>query len=459
MTSPIPKIGLRSAIALVIANMIGAGIFTTTGFQVADLGDPLRIFGVWICGGILALCGALCYGELGAAMPHSGGEYVYLNRTYGPLLGFMSAFVSLFAGFSAPIAAAIKGFVSYSAYFLPVLASSETYLVGLTIGDVVAVGIVWALVAVHMRHWTVGFGFNDVVTMLKVAGIVAIILAAFAFGNGEWRHLYEADPSLSIPTGSEGWSAIATSLIFVMFCYSGWNASAYVASEIRDPQRLLPKSLLLGTIAVTLMYLGLNAFYFYGAGSAALAGQPEVGLVAARQLFGQFGILFVTILVCVSIIASASAMIIAGPRVYFAFGQDFRPLKTLAERHVATGVPRRAMLLQGLVTTVIVLSGRIDQIQQYAGFTLALFGSLAVSCVLVLRWKAPEMPRPFKTFGYPWTPLIFLAGSGWMMIWAFRGRPAESGLALLTVFIGGVSFYAINTIYKKVKAGSREQGD
>ena len=433
-----------------VANIIGAGIFTTTGFQAADLGHPGYIYLLWVIGGVLALAGALCYAELGAAIPEAGAEYAYLRVTYGPALGFMSAFVSLIAGFSAPIAAAAKSMVRYAQPFVPGLDPGAT-LGPVTVEDLMAIGLVWLLVAVHLRGRRGGFGFNDLMTLLKLVGIVGIIVAAFAVGRGELERIVEVSPAFSeLATGGRLLPAMATSLVFVMFCYSGWNASAYVASEMRDPQRDLPRSLLYGTLLVVVLYLGLNVVYFYGAGVEALAGQVEVGQIAARALFGPVGTGLVTAILCVSILASASAMTIAGPRVYYAFGRDFAraqggegrggPLGALAWANPTTGAPSRALLLQGVVTSAVIVSGRVDQIQQYVGFTLTLFASLAVSCVIVLRLRRPELERPFRTWGYPVTPLLFLAVSAWMMIWAFQGRPVESSLSLLTVAAGGVVF-------------------
>ena len=208
---------------------------------------------------------------------------------------------------------------------------------------------------------------------------------------------------------------------------------------MKDPQRDLPRALLLGTVVVLVLYLGLNAVYFYGASVDELAGQAEVGLVASRTLFGERGVSLVTIVLCTSILASASAMTLAGPRVYYALGRDFTPFSFLAKTR-STGAPVAALIVQGIVTSIIVLSGRIDQIQQYAGFTLTLFSSLAVSCVIVLRIRRPEIERPFRAWGYPATPLVFLAVSAWVMYWALQGRPVESVLGLLTVLLGGLIF-------------------
>jgi APA family basic amino acid/polyamine antiporter len=435
------SIGLRSATALVVANVIGAGIFTTTGFQAADLGDPRWIFLLWVLGGVLAYCGALCYGELGAAMPHAGAEYVYLRETYGRAFGFMSAFVSLIAGFPAPIAAALKSLMHYLSAFFPAFEGDLVLFGGLHLKDAVAVAAVWALVAIQLRGQREAIGFNNLATLLKVAGIVAIILAAATVGQGDTANFNYVSASYATMDGAALMTALATSLIFVMFCYSGWNAAAYVASEIIEPQRNLPRALLTGTVIVTVLYLGLNVVYLYGANVDQLAGKVEVGLVAARELFGAWGAGLVTAVLAVSLLASASAMTIAGPRVYYALGRDVSTFGFLAVT-TRSGVPINALLVQATVASLFIVSGRVDQILQYAGFTLALMSALAVSCVIVLRFRRPDMARPFRTWAYPFPPLFYLTVTGWTMVWAFRGRPLESSLALLTVAAGGALFYA-----------------
>ncbi len=436
-------IGVRSAVALVVANVIGAGIFTTTGFQAADLGHPGVIFGLWIVGGVLALCGALCYAELGAAMPGAGAEYAYLRDTYGGVFGFMSAVVSLIAGFSAPIAAAAKSMVRYATHFFPVLDGGAGFF-GVTLADVAALGLVWLLIAVQLRGARAGMKVGDWLTVFKVVGLVVIIVAAFAVGRGSLSNLTEVSVVYDSLSTADRTAALATSLVFVMFCYSGWNASAYVASEFENPQRDLPRGLLIGTAIVVVLYLLINAVYFYGAPVSELAGKVEVGLVASRHLFGPAGTNGVVIVLLVSLVASASAMTIAGPRVYYALGNDYPLFAFLRTTNPRTGAPVTALLVQGVVTSGIILLGRVDQIQQYSGFTLTLFASLAVSCVIVLRIRRPDLVRPFKVFAYPLTPLLFLGVSGWMMFWALQGRPLESLLALATVALGGILFLVTN---------------
>ena len=377
-------IGVRSATALVIANVIGAGVFTTTGFQAADLGNPYLILLLWVLGGILAFCGALSFAELGAAMPGAGGEYVYLKETYGKAFGFMSAFVSLFAGFSAPIAAALKSLVIYLSAFFPVLASENPVVGNLPLYDIAAVALVWFLVSVQYFSQAQAVTFNNVVTLIKVGGIVTIVFAAASVGKGSLANITFVSDSYAAMDRAAIVAAMATSLIFVMYCYSGWNAAAYVASEIIDPQKNLPRALLLGTLVVVILYLCLNLVYLFGANVDLLAGKVEVGLVASRVLFGEWGAQLVTVVLGVSLLASASAMTFAGPRVYYAMGKDVYALRILS-RTSDGGTPTNALVIQGLVASIIVLSGSVDQILQYAGFTLAFMSALAVSCVLVLR--------------------------------------------------------------------------
>lgn len=430
---------------MVVANIIGAGIFNSTGYQAAALGSGQLIFLVWIAGGVLAVCGALCYGELGAAMPEAGGEYVYLRETYGGVFAFASAFVSLIAGFSAPIASAAKGLVRYLSQFFPILEDDPQAFGLVSVNDLVAVGVVWLLVLIHSRVVQRGLRFNDFVTLFKVAGIVAIIVSAAAVGKGSLRGFSEVSTAYAEQDAFATSAAFATSLIFVLFCFCGWNAAAYVASELNEPQRDLPRALLLGTGAVLFLYLGLNSVYLYGAGidelaAEANAGRSEVGLFAARRLFGPWGVNLMTLVIATSILASASAMTIAGPRVYYALGRDYRLFAWLGRSSPSTGAPTTALVVQGAVTSVIILLGRIDEIMLYAGFTLTLFSALAVSCVIVLRFTRPQMERPFRTWGYPVTPLLFLGVSCWTMVWAFRDNPGESTLALLTVVAGGVLY-------------------
>lgn len=432
------SIGVRAAAAVVVANIIGAGIFTTTGFQAADLGDPMPIYLLWILGGVLALCGALCYGELGAAIPKAGAEYQYLHEAFGGRVALMSVIVSLTAGFSAPIAAAAKGLSHYLSYYIPPLGAETHVLPGITPGDAFALGVVWMLVLIHTLRTEVGIGFTAIWTVAKVVGIVVLVTGAAALGGGDVGNLTRSMPLSADGSGTA--AAMATSLVFVMFCYSGWNSAAYLSEEIRDPGRNLPRALLWGTGCAAVLYLALNLFYFYGAGVEGLAGRVEVAQVAASGLFGPRSVGFVTVLAAVSLLAACSAMTAVGPRVYYACGRDFPGLRGLSRLHPKTRTPAIALLTQGLITSLFIVAGAVDQIQHYAGFTLAGFSTLAVISVIVLRRTQPDLQRPFKVPLYPATPILFIVVSIWMMLWSFEGRPTESTLGLLTVVLGGAAY-------------------
>lgn len=445
------SIGMLPAAGIVVANMIGAGIFTTTGFQAAAIANPLHIYALWVVGGVLALCGAVCYAELGAAIPRAGAEYQYLREAFGGSFALMSALTSLTAGFSAPIASALKSCAFYLAHLIPWLEPQRAVIGSISAADLFAIAAVWALVALHCRGLTLGIRVTSAITAFKIGGIVVFLIAAVAIGKGELanltRHAAQAEPH----GGAAQLGALATSLIFVMFCYSGWNSAAYLAGEMRDPARDLPRALLLGTLLVVVLYLGLNFAYFYGAGAGALAGQVEVGVVAAEHLFGPGGATCTTVILSLSLLAAASAMTAIGPRVYYAVGREYPALQALAGVRSDTGAPATALIVQGVTTSLFILLGRVDQIQQYAGFTLSVFAALSVASVIVLRVRRPELPRPFRAWGYPFTPLLFLAISIWTIFWAFSARPLESSLGITTIAAGGALHFALKPRSQPIK--------
>lgn len=434
-------IGLGSATALVISTTVGVGIFTSTGFQAEALPHPGLILLLWALGGVLAFVGALAYAELGAAIPAAGGDYVFLRITYGGAFGFANAVLSLVAGFSAPVASMTEGFVHYLANFIPWLATEPRLLGPITANDLIAVALAWGLIGIHLSAVRIGMRFNDSIAAINLGAILLVILAAATAGSGDWHH-FSAVPARYAELGAgQRLNAFATSLVFVMYTYSGWNAAAYVAGEMKNPARDLPLALLFGTMTVTALYLALNVAYLYGAGVDELAGKTEVGLVASRHLFGDRGASFVTAIICLAILGSASANTISGPRIYYAFGRDYPLFRFIGRANPRTGAPARALILQGIVTTAFILFANVDQIMQYAGFLLSLLAALAVSCVIVLRIRRPEMPRPFRCWGYPVTPLLYLIATGWMMIFNFKLRPVESSLALLSVAAAAAFFY------------------
>jgi APA family basic amino acid/polyamine antiporter len=438
-------IGAVTATSVVIASVIGGGIFTTPGFLARDLGSPYAVMGIWVLGGVLAAAGALCYSELGAAYPEAGGEYVYLREAYGPLAAFVNGWICYFASFSAPIAAACIAFAAYLSRFLPsaspdyVMASFDigSWRWSLSGGHIAALLALWLLTAAHVTGVKRGGGMQVFLTAGKVLALVALIVAGFTIGTGDWRH-FQPGPAGPLPPSAL--SNLSVSLIFVLYCYSGWNAAAYLAGEVRDPHRNIPLSLLAGTAIVCLLYIGLNAVFLYALGTGGMTGVLQVGERASAALFGPAVTHLVAAAMALSILASASAMILAGPRVYYAMASDGLFPRKLAELHPRHGSPTAAIVAQSVWTSVVLLSGSFEQILVYSGFVITLFSALAVAAVIVLRIHRPALPRPFRVPLYPFTPLLFVGFSMWILFFVLRDRPTESLLGLLTA-AAAVPFY------------------
>ena len=435
------SVGALTAASVVVANCIGVGIFTTPGFLARDLGSPFAILAIWVLGALLALAGALCYSELGAAFPRAGGEYVYLREAYGPLWGYLTGWTSCLIAFPAPIAAAAIAVSAYLSHFAPLL-SPEYILWSLQLGSlqiqlsgaqVLALVIVWSLAWIHISGLQRGSRLQIGLTIIKVAAIVAVIVLGVMVGTGDWGHL-QSGPEGLVPEGALSNGAV--SLIFVLYSFSGWNAAAYIAGEMRQPHRSIPISLLAGTCVVALLYLGLNVVFLYGLGISEMSGVLEVGEKASLALFGPVATHLVAAFMAISILASASAMILVAPRVYYAMASDkLFPLR-LAGVHPRFQTPAASILVLALWTSVLVLSGTFEQLIVYAGFALVFFSALAVGAVIVLRVRRPELVRPFRVPFYPFTPLLFLAFSAWILIFTIQGRPTESLLGIATVLLG-----------------------
>lgn len=427
-----------TAACVLVSNVIGTGIFTTTGFLARDIGDPLRILALWVIGAVLALAGAVSYSELGAAMPDAGGEYVYIREAYGRIPGFLSGWMSFTIGFGAAIAAAAIGFASY---FLALWGDAAgpagaSGMVGwLANTKTLALVALWGLTAVHAVGVGPGGGLQRVLTMAKVGAIAVLVVAGLSIGHGQWANLTRSIPApFSLST-------TAVSLIFITFAYSGWNAAGYIAGEIADPGRNVPRAMMWGTIFVTLVYLALNVVYFYALPVDQLQGTLAVAEKSSVALFGPPAARFVTALLCVSILSAASAMVWAGPRVYYAMARDGVFPAMFGEVCAATGVPTKATVLQSAWASILILTGTFEQLVVYAGFALALFSSIAVGSVVVLRRTRPDLPRPFRVRPFPLLPVIYIAISVAIMWYTLLGRPLESLLGVATAVAGLPVYY------------------
>jgi len=424
VTAATRKLGVSAAAAIVVANMIGTGVFTSAGFQAASLHDPGIILLAWIVGGVLALCGAAAYAELGAMMPRAGGEYVYLREAYHPLIGFLSGWVSLFAGFSAPIAVAALAFGQYSAAVFPGLDDPWAQK-GL------AVALVAGMTALHGFDTVIGGRVQTVLSAGKALLITVFILAGVLVGTGDWTNVqpYEGASPFT--------KDFAIALMYVSFAYSGWNAAAYIAGDLRDPARTIPRALLAGTGLVMVLYVLLNLVFLYALPVETLASGPivEVGDAAARSMFGNTAGTLMSSLISIGLMSAVSAMVMAGPRVYAAMADD-RALPAVLARRSSRGVPWVSVLLQGVLATIIILVGELGEVLRYVGFLLSIFAALAVGAVFILRFTRPDAPRPYRTWGYPVTPLLFIVMAGWVTYAQIDQNPDEVVWCFRTLEVG-----------------------
>jgi APA family basic amino acid/polyamine antiporter len=432
------KLGLFPVTNIVIANIIGAGIFTTSGFIMDFLGNPWLMLTLWFVGGVIAFCGALAFGELGATFPEAGGEYIFISKLFSPLLGFLSGWLSLIVGFSAPIAASAIGFSEYFTLALPSLQSlipNAAFLSPVLFKKLFAISLILIFTVIHSRGIIFGARVQNVLTILKVVLIAGLIVAGFAFGKGSFQHFDSAAP---FQFSFAGWKSIGLSLMFIMFAYSGWNSATYIGSEIKSPAKVIPVSLLMSTGIVMILYLFFNLFFVYALSPEEIRSVPEIAGLAAGKAFGTKAESIISLLISFALISSLSAFIILGPRVYYSMAKQGYFFAFAAKVHSKYKVPVGAILLQSSIAIILVLSGTFEQILVYMGFSLGIFPILAVLAVFKLRLSGKSA---LKLPGFPYIHIIFILTGIAMLILAFLERPLESTIAILTALSGVPVFY------------------
>lgn len=423
-----PTVSTVTATAVAVADMIGVGVFTSLGFQVQAIPSPFSLLMLWVVGGIVALCGALSYAELAAAFPRSGGEYNFLARIYHPALGFLAGWISMTVGFAAPTALAAMAFGSYAAGVIPDVSPLA-----------LALAVTGLVTAVHLGGAHRGGLFQNIATGVKIALAVALIVAGFA--SGGTGHVESFAP---------GWADLhhiasapfAISLVFVMYAYSGWNAATYIAGEVHEPHRALPRSLIASTLVVMLLYTALNAAFLYSTPVSELSGKLDVALVVGRTLFGDTGGRLVAGLICFGLVSSIGAMMWIGPRVTAVMGEDIGLLRAFSVRNTQ-GVPVAALMFQFSVVVALLVTGSFETVLDFIQFSLTLCSFLAVLGVIVLRITQPDLPRPYRLLGYPLVPLVFLGVTGFMLVNLIVERPLQS-LAGLAMMLAGLAVYALS---------------
>ncbi len=428
------NVSVAVATAIVVADMIGVGVFTSLGFQVKDIPSGFAILALWTVGGIVALCGVFSYSELGAMFPRSSGEYNFLSRAYHPAFGFVAGFVSATVGFAAPVALAAMALEQYGRAIVPNAPPLS-----------LAIGIVWAVSLVQLagvRHSSI---FQLIATVLKVVLITAFLIAGFVIGQGQ-------DVSFAPQVRDIGYVAsapFAIGLVFVMYSFSGWNAATYIIGEMRDADQNLPRALFTGTLIVLVLYVALNAVFLHTAPIDKLAGQIDVARIAGSYIFGETGGRIVGAMICIGLISSVSAMMWIGPRVMMTMGEDIPALRVFARRSTQ-GAPAYAILFQLTVATLMLFTRSFEAVLDFIQFSLLFCSFFTVLGVIKLRIMRPDLPRPYRAWGYPVTPVIFLLVTLFMMYYLVVDRPLQSFFGAL-IMVSGLLIYLV---FRKRDAGA-----
>ena len=414
-----------TATAIVVADMVGVGVFTSLGFQVQGIPSGFSLLLLWVVGGCVALCGVFSYAELTAMFPRSSGEYNLLGQTYHPAIGFLAGWLSATVGFAAPVALAAMAFGEYGKAILP---GAPPLALGLA--------VVWIVSCVGLRGIRQSSAFQMLWTVLKVTLILAFLVAGFALASPQPISFKPSFTDMSHVTSA----SFAISLVFVMYSYSGWNAATYIVGEMRDPRRSLPRSLLMGTSIVIVLYVALNALFLYATPMRELAGQIDVAVVAGKHIFGDIGGRVVGALICIGLVSSISAMMWIGPRVTTTMGEDM-PMLRLFARRSDKDVPTNAIIFQLAVATLMLLTQSFEAVLDFIQFSLLSCSFLTVLGVIKLRITAPDLPRPYRAWGYPVTPLIFLCVTAFMMYYLVTERPLQSFIGMLMMGSGLAVYY------------------
>jgi APA family basic amino acid/polyamine antiporter len=442
------QLGIASATALVISNMVGAGIYGTTGYLAGDLGNVKLVLLIWVVGAVVALAGAICYSELGINYPSSGGEYVYLTRAYGPTWGFMTGWVSFFAGFSAPIAASALIFSEYLSHFFPALKQDHVFfalgggVLPLKLGgaQLAASGLIVAFTLLNCAGLGRVGKVQNLLTTANLAVILAFIVLGLMAGTGNWGNFsLPAERTSSIPLAAQ----FAISLFFIYFCYSGWNASTYVAEELERPERTLPLALTLGTALVAGLYLALNVVFIYALPLEKMKGVGAIGSSAAKALFPPETAALFSGLVALALMASVNAMVTIGPRVYYAMAQNGAFFRWAGKVHPRSHTQVNAILCQGACAVLMTMTPFPDLVM-YIGFLLSFFAVLAVCSLFVFRRRPGWQKLRVVSFAYPLVPMVFILVGAWMivygLIYGLKNKPMAPIAAIATVAIGALVY-------------------
>lgn len=435
ISSKTKKISKYTAISIVIANMIGTGVFTSLGFQLVDIQSVFSILMLWIIGGFIALFGAFTYGELGAAYPRSGGEYNLLSTIYHPALGFLSGWVSVTVGFAAPTALASIAFASYLQTVFPTLPLNHT-----------AAALVILFTIIHSSSLRVAEVSHNLFTAIKIILIILFIMASYWAVDTQDISIIPKLSDVDVITSP----SFAVSLIYVSFAYAGWNAAIYVVGEIENAKKNLPIALLVGTVLVTILYVPINYVFLKTVPMDELAGQIQIGSLSGIYIFGEIGGVIMSFVIAFLLISTVSGQIFVGPRIMQVIGEDYQVLRFLKAKS-KQNIPVPAFIIQLILILLFIYTSSFEQIMVYSGFTLNILSTLTVAGVFISRWRDKNIERPYKTWGYPFTPILFLLLSLWTLFYVFIERPAESLIGLSITGLGIFVYLYEKRISRKEK--------
>ena len=429
------KIDFWGATSMVVANMVGTGVFTSLGYQLFDIHSGFSIIMIWIVGGLLALLGAFSYAEIASRLPEDGGEFHFLSKIYHPALGYMAGFVSSTVGFAALVAGAA---LALGAYVNGVWGGlNERYI---------ALFVVVAISLVHLYSMKLGLLFQKVSTLAKVVIILLFVVTGFILAPHPISFLPQQSSFSEIFNDFSLTPAFAISLIFVSFAYSGWNASAYIAGSMKNPEKNLSRSILLGTTLVIILYVSLNAVFLMSTPMDNLVGNKEVGLIAAKSLLGVSVGNLMGGIISLLLVSTISSMIFTGPRVMKSMFQEIKHLKLLGQT-TNDGTPRNAIAVQCILSLIFLYTLNFESLIYYTSFTLSLFTLLTVMGLFVLRFKQGK-PSGYKAWGYPVTPFLFVTMTGGVAYHFIDDKPLESILGLCTALLGLIFYF----VFAKNKA-------
>ena len=416
-------LSLWQTTAIVMGIMIGSAIFIVPAEITREVGTPRTAFWVWIISGLLSLFGALSFAELAAMLPQAGGQYVYLREAYGSLVSFLCGWAFFLAVQSGSIATVAVGFSQYLGDFFPIVPWQQKLAASATI---------ILLTAINYRGVREGGWVQSVLTGLKVGAMVALVILGYALVRGSPPGLH----ALPAPSGKDFLPTFGVAMVAALWAYDGWNNGTFAAEEVKNPERTLPLALILGTSAVIVIYLGLNLLYYHVLPLESVARSPRVAGDAAVRIFGHAGAHFVTLAIIIAMWGSVNGMVLAGARVYYAMARDGLFFRWCGAVHPRFHTPHLSLLFQAAWAIALVVLGSYEQLFTYVIFAAWVFYALTAFAVIVLRRTRPDLPRPYRVFGYPFVPLIFVLAGVWFVANTLVQKPAEAGIGALIVILG-----------------------